>query len=246
MRANTLAVAAFLAAASMGTAAYAGPNLVNNGNFSQTTYGTSNQFGTGFGGQGVTGWTGNGGYNLLFMNGTATTNSANSQYDNGYNTGSEKLYGPAGNDEPVGGGNFVALDGDPTVGGGGGISQTITTVIGTTYQLTFQWGAGQLQSRSGPTTSSIQASFGNQTQSTAIVANPPGGFSGWMTQTFNFTATATSELLSFLSVGTPTGLPPIATLSNVSLVAVPEPMSMSLLGAGLVGLGIARRRRNKA
>ena len=63
--------------------------MKTNGTLAATTFTTNNQFGTGFGGQGVTGWTGNGGYNLFFFNGTATTISANSQYDNGAGTGSE-------------------------------------------------------------------------------------------------------------------------------------------------------------
>ena len=57
-----------------------------------------------------------------------------------------------------------------------------------------------------------------------------------------FTATGSSELLSFLSVGTPTGLPPIATLDGVSLTLVPEPAALGLLGVGLVGLVAVRRR----
>jgi hypothetical protein len=84
------AAAAFaLAALAFGHAAQATQiNLVTNGNFDQSSFTTNNQFGTGYGGQGVTGWTGGNGYQLYFVNGTATVNSANSQYDNGYNTGS--------------------------------------------------------------------------------------------------------------------------------------------------------------
>ena len=50
----------------------------------------------------------------------------------------------------------------------------------------------------------------------------PGSFSGWMTESFKFTANSTSELLSFLAVGTPSGnVPPFALLDGVSLTAVP-------------------------
>ena len=47
----------------------------------------------------------------------------------------------------------------------------------------------------------------------------------WVTQTLYFTATATTQILSFLAVGTPTGEPPFALLGGVSLDAVPEPSS---------------------
>jgi hypothetical protein len=110
----------------------------------------------------VTGWTGGNGYQLYFVNGTATVDSANSQYDNGYNTGSEKFYTMPGS--PTGGsGNFVALDGDQTSGIQGSISQTISGLtIGASYTVTFDWATGQLQSRSGATTDNVNVSFGGQ------------------------------------------------------------------------------------
>ncbi|MGH6911978.1 MAG: PEPxxWA-CTERM sorting domain-containing protein, partial [Phenylobacterium sp.] len=65
---------------------------------------------------------------------------------------------------------------------------------------------------------------------------------------FNFTATSNSQLLTFLSVGTPSGLPPIALLDGVSLTMVPEPSTwaMMLLGFGGIGAMIRRRRQTLA
>ncbi len=232
-----LAAAATLAASIMGAATHAAPvNLVANGDFSSSSYTQNSQFGSGSGqgGQGVGNWTGNSGYDIYFFAGTATTVSANSQYG-----GSREDLWSVSN-SPTGG-NFVALDGDSGVRGG--ISQMVSGLtVGDTYALSFSWGAGQLQSRTGATTEQLQATLGGQSLLTNVVSNPSQGFMGWYTTTFNYTATATSELLSFLSLGTPTGLPPIATLDGVSLVDVPEPMSFALLGVGLAGIVFLRRR----
>lgn len=225
-------------------------NLVQNGNFNQTSYVYNNQFGTAWTQptmQGVTGWTGNGGYDLYFFSGTATTNSANSQYDSGYNNGAEKLYSTATfTGSSPSGDNFVALDGDPSVAGGGGLSQTIKGLtVGTKYTLSFVWAASQLQSRTGQTTEDLQVSLGGQIfATTPTVTNPSNGFTGWFTQAYTFTATAAQEVLSFLSQGTPSGDPPIALLTDVSITKVPEPGTLTVLGAGLAGLMAVRRRRN--
>lgn len=224
-------------------------NLVQNGNFNQTSYAFNNQFGTAWTQttmQGVTGWTGNGGYDLYFFSGTATTDSANTQYDSGYNTGSEKLYGTATfTGSSPSGDNFVALDGDPSVGGGGGLSQMINGLtVGTKYTLSFVWAASQLQSKTGQTTEDLQVSLGGQIfATTPTVTNPSNSFTGWFTQAYTFTATSTQELLSFLSQGSPSGEPPIALLTDVSVTKVPEPGTLTVLGAGLAGLMAVRRRR---
>jgi hypothetical protein len=226
--------AAALLFTTLGPAAHAA-NLVTNGDFSATTYTQNNQFGSGFGGQGVTGWTGNGGYNLYFFAGTASTVSAISQYSGGL----EKLWGPVPA-SPTGG-NFVAIDGD--VGARGSISQSIAGLVaGQQYVLSFDWGAGQVQSRTGPTTEQFSVSLGGETHTTAVVADPSQAFTGWFHSVMTFTATSATETLSFLSIGTPTGLPPIATLDGVSLTQVPEPAAFGLLGIGLLGLVAVRRR----
>ena len=123
-----------------------------------------------------------------------------------------------------GGGNFVAFDGDPQGGAQQSVMQTISGLtVGETYKLTFDWAATQYQfvdgagppfscsgCWSGITTNEIEVSLGGGVpQDTAVVDNIPAkGFTGWMPETFNFTATAASEVLKFVSIGAPSGNPP--------------------------------------
>jgi hypothetical protein len=64
-----------------------------------------------------------------------------------------------------------------------------------------------------------------------------------MSQTFTFTATSSSEVLSFFAQGTPNGDPPTALLDGVSLAYIPEPDSWALIIVGVAGLGAAARSR---
>jgi hypothetical protein len=77
------------------------------------------------------------------------------------------------------------------------------------------------------------------------------GFTGWMTGSMTFTATSASELLEFVSLGAPSGQPPVALLDGVSLTgltgAAPESGTWAMMGLGFAGLGlVAYRRRRKA
>jgi PEP-CTERM motif len=67
-----------------------------------------------------------------------------------------------------------------------------------------------------------------------------------MYQTFDFTATSTSEVLSFFANGGPQ-VPPFALLDGVTMNAVPEPGTLPLLAFGVLSLAVVRRvRRAKA
>jgi hypothetical protein len=222
-------------------------NLITNGSFEQTTNGANLQFDDL---TQLTGWsspaTGAGdAYNFVFSPGAADTTGANGEY------GNIQLWGPnngSANGLPAtspDGGNYVAADGAFQVGA---ISQTIDNLnIGDTYTLTFYFAGAQQSGFHGATTEGWQVFFGGQEQDTPILNNLDQGFTGWQSQTFTYTATATSEVLSFLAVGTPDGEPPFSLLDGVSLTDTPEPGSWGLMLGGLmVGLGVLRfKKRSK-
>ena len=123
--------------------------------------------------------------------------------------------------------------------------------VGDTYQLSFYWAGAELSNRTGYQTIQLTGSFGGDSFDTPVYANTnptgtPGSFSGWTLETFDFTATATSETLSFLAVGSPANnLPPFALLDGVSLTAVPEPSTWAMMLVGFSGLGYAAYRRRR-
>jgi hypothetical protein len=228
-----------LAFAALATSAHAtNIDLVTNGSFETTTNG---------GGQlgyntDATGWTTNG-YNFVFTSGSADTTGTPSQY------GNLQLWGP-GNGSANGlpasspdGGNYVAADGAFDVGA---ISQTITGLVaGQTYDVSFDWGGAQQSGFTGTTTEQFVVSFGSESQSTIVLQNANHGFTGWKSTTFVFTADGTSDVLSFLAVGTPSGVPPMSLLDGVSVSATPEPSSLALLATGLFSVGGFVRSRFK-
>lgn len=213
-------------------------NLIVNGGFETTTTGPGQ-----FDYQTVAlGWTSTG-YNFIFGPGTGDTTGSNGVYGNlslwGTNNGGTDVFV----DSPTGG-NFVAADG---AFGVAPVEQTLTgLIVGRQYAVEFDWAAAQQFSFNGDTTEKWIVSLGSQSISTATYANPNHGFSGWMHEKIVFTAQNTSDVLSFLAVGTPDGLPPFSLLDGVSAnaVAVPEAATwaMMIAGFGLVGFAARRRR----
>ncbi len=101
--------------------------------------------------------------------------------------------------------------------------------VGAQYQVGFYWAGAQQYTYGGDTTEQWLVSLGSQQLSTNVVGDGNHGFTGWTHTYLTFTATSSSEVLAFLAAGTPNGLPPFSLLDGVTMTAVPEPASMSLL-----------------
>jgi len=229
-----LAVIGFsvVALLSLGVPAQADVNLVTNGSFENTTLTNSDFFTT----TDVTGWQTNS-YTFLVFPGTAQTGIGN-----GVTLWPGITYTmPATSPD---GGNFVAADGAYE---SGPITQTLHGLVaGQSYNVSFYQAGAQQQGFTGPTTDRWQVSLGSQSELSALMVNPSHDFSPWTQQTLTFQATSTSEVLSFLAVGTPPGVPPFSLLDGVSVEAsTPEPAYYGLIGVALLGIFAVRRQLKK-
>jgi hypothetical protein len=244
----------------LSTGAQAADNLVKNGDFETTMLPPPSMLNpAGASGaevdesgpfpNGLPNWTspGSSTYNILFFGNV--TNAKTIDADTRF-TGEPQHLNSNFDALSPNGGNFMGLDGDPAANGP--MEQTITGLTsGVTYKLSFYWAGTELSNRTGFETIGLTGSFGGDPFATtpypnANGAGTPGSFSGWMLENFTFTADSTSEVLSFLAVGTPGGnLPPFALLDGVSLTAVPEASTWAMMLMGFGGLGYAAFRRRR-
>ena len=115
---------------------------------------------------------------------------------------------------------------------------------GKSYTVSFYFAGAQQYGFTGATTEQWLVSLGSQQLATAVLSDTSHGFTGWQYTSLTFTATATSEVLSFLAVGTPSGVPPFTLLDGVSMVAAPEPGSAAMLVTGVLAIAFFARRRH--
>ncbi|KTT69376.1 PEPxxWA-CTERM sorting domain-containing protein [Sphingomonas endophytica] len=244
-----------------GTASAQSVNMVKNGQFETSTVNGNRQFTNevaNWTNAATNGWTGYG-YNFLIQNdnpdGTGFTSLRGNHdylygtYGSAANTSTGAAgtfvnnYSATGFNGGVGMGNYVLMDGDTNFHGA--LSQQVTGLtVGQLYSVTFDWAGASWFTIPGQTTQRFDVSLDGVTKSTDTLTTAPKGFSGWQKGSLQFTATSTSQKLSFLAQGTPNGLPPSLLLDNVQMAAVPEPATWltMILGFGVVGAAMRRRK----
>jgi hypothetical protein len=236
---------AFLAAMAAGAQAN---ELITNGSFSTlSSTGTTSLIGnSGTTADVLQGWTTTSGYSFLVTPSEAQASGSGSTHSvailNGSGSNTISFWMGAGASQfstSPDGGNFIAQDGGYQTGT---LSQSVAGLtVGDHYQLTFYQAGAQQSGYTGSTTDQWKVSLGGQVEYSDLISNISHGFSGWESETIDFTATATTEALGFFAIGTPSGVPPFALLDGVSMTDVPEPSTVALMVVGVLGLAGARR-----
>ena len=130
--------------------------------------------------------------------------------------------------------------------GDGRISQTFATVVGTPYHVSFAM-AGNPDGGGVDPIKQLVAWVGSDARvfsfDTTGKTRETKEAMGWVTQWFDFTASSDTTTINFqsLMLGSPIG----PAIDSMTVAAVPIPAAAWLLGSGLIGLVVIRRRFNK-
>jgi hypothetical protein len=147
--------------------------------------------------------------------------------------------------------NFYSLDGAGDNGvfiPGDGITQSVATISGDTYQLVFG-----LSGENGPGgVTTLAVTIGSQTMDFTIDSDNSGFFNKpFATETINYVATSGDTAISFIETASNDGGNNDALIDGVSfqgpaVSAVPEPSTWAMMTLGFCGVGFLayRKKRN--
>ena len=168
------------------------------------------------------------------------------------------IHGGAGQDyyEFTGSDGQVAQNGNYFVGFGhsgsvgGFLSQTFDTIAGNVYNVSYF--VAKQQDGSPADAALFDVSVVDAIASTSLASSSGSVFgTAYLLKTLSFTATSASSKLTFKDDGGGNNLYYNLSVDNFTVngsvgpepAPVPEPVSLTTLGVGLVGLAAARRRR---
>ncbi|MGI4876370.1 MAG: choice-of-anchor C family protein [Janthinobacterium lividum] len=121
----------------------------------------------------------------------------------------------------------------------GSISQTLTTVVGKTYHLTFDE-SGNPDGKPVTKTAAVSINGAQLSDYTYVTGANSHENMEYATVGYTFTALSTSSVLKFANVGPNSPYGPV--IDNVAVV-VPEPAAWAMMIAGFSMVGFAARRR---
>jgi hypothetical protein len=162
-----------------------------------------------------------------------------------------QLYATYPNLIPYQGQNFYSLDGAGDHGvfiAGDGITQSVATVSGASYQLNFG-----LSGENGPGgITTLDVMIGSQTSVFTITSDNSGFFSKqFATETINYVAASADTPISFIETASNDGGNNDALIDGVSFAgpavtsAVPEPSTWAMMILGFFGVGFMAYRRKQ-
>ena len=185
-------------------------------------------------------------YSVVTPTGTAAGAGGSGAFGLNVATG-QTVESPTGNS-----GWFLQMDGDTRFGAS--LTQQINNLIsGQDYIVSFYQAGATINGGSFynvPTNNQFRVYFGDNTYSTYQTSDRMNmaiqeDVQPWSQQTMTFTATAATQYLGFINVGGPSGQPPIALLSDISVQAVPwETDTLPLVGSTvLFGFGLWAKKK---